>query len=208
MVGEPGWATQASSAIFPPRSPRVAPAMTGWPAVTRTSSLASGRGWFCPRTNSTVILRPPRQIPRWFLSVIVPPAAGRTHDARPPARAAGPCQVMLFQSLTGPAGADNDAVIAFSRRQPPNPQPAAVFRGAHPTPSTPAVAADTPIARQEAVPVCGPQAYRCWAIAGIRSWKVRPLHGVPSAAICQPPPSPRKTFAMIWAVYWPPPVSV
>lgn len=50
-------------------------------------------------------------------------------------------------------------------------------------------------------------AYRCGRIAGIRSWNVRPLAGVPRAVICQPAPA-RCTFAMIWAVYWPPPASV
>lgn len=49
--------------------------------------------------------------------------------------------------------------------------------------------------------------YRCGRMAGIRSWKVRPLAGFPRAVICQPPPE-RCTFAMIWAVYWPPPSSV
>lgn len=40
-------------------------------------------------------------------------------------------------------------------------------------------------------------------MAGIRSWNVRPLVGVPRAVICQPVPD-RCTLAMIWAVYWPP----
>ncbi len=49
--------------------------------------------------------------------------------------------------------------------------------------------------------------YRCGRIAGIRSWKVRPLAGVPKAVIAQPEPD-RCTLAMIWAVYSPPPLSV
>lgn len=51
------------------------------------------------------------------------------------------------------------------------------------------------------VPPAGPPcvSYRCGRIAGIRSWKVRPLAGVPRAVIAQPGPE-RCTFAMIWAV--------
>lgn len=49
--------------------------------------------------------------------------------------------------------------------------------------------------------------YRCGRIVGIRSWKVRPLAGVPRAVIDQPEPV-RCTFAMICAVYAPPPARV
>lgn len=44
------------------------------------------------------------------------------------------------------------------------------------------------------------RAYRCGRIAGIRSWNVRPLAGLPRAVICHPAPT-RCTLAMIWAVY-------
>src|SRR5262249_46643518 len=40
------------------------------------------------------------------------------------------------------------------------------------------------------------RSYRTGKIAGIRSWKVRPLAGLPMAVICQPAPA-RWTLAMI-----------
>ncbi len=49
--------------------------------------------------------------------------------------------------------------------------------------------------------------YRTGRMAGIRSWKVRPLAGEPMAVMDQPCPA-RCTFAMIWAVKAPPPASV
>lgn len=57
------------------------------------------------------------------------------------------------------------------------------------------------------VPLAGRRPYSAGRIAGIRSWKVRPLAGVPRAVMFQPPPT-RCTFAMICAVYAPPPASV
>ncbi|OSY52438.1 hypothetical protein BG846_01914 [Streptomyces fradiae ATCC 10745 = DSM 40063] len=52
-----------------------------------------------------------------------------------------------------------------------------------------------------------PCRYRWGRIAGIRSWNVRPFDGAPMAVMVQPPPV-RCTFAMICAVYCPPPARV
>lgn len=66
-VGAPGCAIHSSRTV-PRSSAQVVQATTGWPADTRISRRAWGKGWFCPRTSSAVIASVPSVLcgVRWW----------------------------------------------------------------------------------------------------------------------------------------------
>lgn len=172
-AGEPGWAIHSTPRTVPRLSPRVAHARTGAAAVTRISSRLWGKGWFCPRTSSAVIASVPSSVTLRCRVVMSFGGAARTVVlCVVPGRVAWRRVRTARWSLpVGPLGGIARQAVQLPAALPPGAALALASR-----------------------------AYRCGRIAGIRSWNVRPLAGLPRAVICQPAPE-RCTLAMICAVY-------
>src|SRR5690606_40055210 len=148
-------------------------ATIGVPAEIRISRRDWESGWFCPRTSSAVIALSP--CVAWSrVQCRVPPPGGPPRPSDDP-----PCAAGAAGAAAGSARTDRAAAGPGRRLRD-------LFGAARP-------------ARYPGLRARDVRDYRSGRIAGIRSWKVRPLAGVPRAVMVQPVPA-RCTLAMIWAV--------